>query len=112
MGAQNQTEGRCVMASKVHVPPPSQGTSQAPQATARKVVSYAWAIIPMITFGYANPAVFLFAAARLRTVWLWLAFALYTALWVIMVALGEAPEKSAGEVVFIVLIVGEMFGGT
>lgn len=41
-------------------------------------MSYAWALLPLLSLGFATPLVFFFAATRLKSRSLWIACALYT----------------------------------
>jgi DNA uptake protein ComE-like DNA-binding protein len=50
---------------------------------ARVGLSYAWALLPLLSVGFATPLVFFFAAARLRSGRVWAACASYTAVLVI-----------------------------
>jgi DNA uptake protein ComE-like DNA-binding protein len=50
---------------------------------ARVGLSYVWALVPLLTVGFATPLVFFFAAARLRSGRVWAACASYIAVLVI-----------------------------
>lgn len=92
--------------------PPQPSQPAPPPSGARRVLSYVWALLPLISVGWATPGVFLYVAIRLRTRWQWLALALYTALWVVAFMTTEAPTGSGQETVFFVALLPLMLGGT
>jgi DNA uptake protein ComE-like DNA-binding protein len=76
--------------------------------------SFLWAATPVLTAGFGTPAVFLYAAIRLRSAWLGVASALYAGLLaVFLVAIGGPgdPGPSAGAI-GIVAWLGCMLGGS
>jgi hypothetical protein len=76
----------------------------------RTAVSLIWALVPLITFGYATTLVLVYPAIRLRKAVHWLAVAGYLALTVTVFA--TAPDSSEAGVVFTAAFVVLWLGGT
>jgi DNA uptake protein ComE-like DNA-binding protein len=76
--------------------------------------SFLWAAAPVLTVGLGTPAVFLYAAIRLRSAWLGAASALYAGLLIVFfVAIGGPPNPGplAGAIGFVAWLVC-MLGGS
>jgi hypothetical protein len=77
-----------------------------------------WALVPLISFGLATPAVFVYAAVRLKSLAQWLAVALYTVVLVLLFAVPDynAPDNapiSTGEgLAFTAWFLVNVLGGT
>ena len=51
--------------------------------------SILWALIPLLSFGFLTPTPFIHAAIRLRTRPEWMFAAVYSALWVVAIVVGD-----------------------
>ena len=58
---------------------PANWTPRGPGQGLRRVLSFVWAFLPALSFGYLAPIPIIHAAVKLRTWTLWAAAALYTA---------------------------------
>ncbi|HEU5155917.1 MAG TPA: helix-hairpin-helix domain-containing protein [Streptosporangiaceae bacterium] len=81
------------------------------QGRGRAAIGVVWALAPLISFGLATPAIFVYAAVRLRSVWQWLAAALYAA---VLVALLLTPDTDSlgANLAYTAWILGNVLGGT
>lgn len=77
-----------------------------------RIVSFIWAIVPLITLGIATSLVFVVPAIRLRKPIHWIAVAVYLALTITTFATVEASEDSAAGIVSTATLLALMFGGT
>jgi len=66
----------------------------------RRGLSIVWALSPLFTAGIATPFIFGFAAARLRSLLLWLATGIYLAAWTVMFITAESPDTGAEDAAF------------
>jgi hypothetical protein len=94
------------------VPPPPSGAMPTRPSSGRTVLSYVWAFIPLISLGLATPAVFLYAAVRLKTALQWLGVAMYGALWTILLVTLDSAAGSSADNVFTVVLFAMIVGGT
>lgn len=90
-------------------PQPGRATHSA--GVARTVVSFLWAVIPLLSLGMLTPAVFLYAAAKLRSILLGAATVLYAGAWVTMFVTAGKTGPGVGTAFGIGLLVGAI-GGT
>jgi helix-hairpin-helix protein len=88
------------------VMPPAPAPGRRPGTWA----TYLWAVIPLITFGLATWAVFLYAAIRRRSWWLGGAAAAYLGLLAVFLATGN-ESASVGEGISATSLVVCMIGG-
>ena len=72
----------------------------------RTAVSLIWALVPLITFGYATTLVFVYPAIRLRKAVHWLAVAGYLALTVTAIATSDSADSSVSAAMIVVLWLG------
>lgn len=90
------------MSMPVHVPP------SRPAGRLRRVLSYVWSFIPLLSIGLLSPLPIIHAAFKLRTWTLWVAGALYTvALVTVFAADPDSAELPgwAGAILFGLIIV-------
>jgi hypothetical protein len=71
--------GDAVTSGGRQVEGPANWTPWGPGQGLRRVLSFVWAFLPALSFGYLAPLPIIHAAVRLRTWTLWAAAALYTA---------------------------------
>jgi hypothetical protein len=94
------------------VPPPPSGAMPSRPSSGRTALSFVWAFIPLISLGLATPAVFLYAAVRLKTALQWLGVAVYAALWTILLVTLDSAEGSRDDNVFTLALFAMIVGGT
>lgn len=78
---------------------------------ARTIVSLVWAVTPLLSLGLLTPAVFLYAAARLRSVLLGGAVVLYAGSWVTLFITSGQDTPDARTAFGVAFLVGAI-GGT
>jgi hypothetical protein len=79
---------------------------------AKTAASYAWALSPLYTLGYAAPITMGFAAARRRSIGLWAATFLYLALVTAMLVTAKSENGSTADTVFVITWIPSWLGGT
>ncbi|MGH3380029.1 MAG: ComEA family DNA-binding protein [Actinoallomurus sp.] len=77
-----------------------------------RTVGFVWALAPLVTLGIGTSLVFVVPAVRLRKPIHWVAVLVYLAMTVTAFATTGAPDGSAANVVFTVLIMLLLLGGT
>lgn len=79
---------------------------------ARTAASYAWALSPLLTLGYATPITMGYAAARTKSIVLWAATIPYLALVTAMLATANSENGSTADSVFVLTWTVSWLGGT
>ena len=77
-----------------------------------RTVSVVWALAPLITLGMGTSLVFVLPAVRLRKPIHWVVVLVYLAMTVTAFATVDSPDGSAADIVFTVLIMSLLLGGT
>jgi hypothetical protein len=79
---------------------------------AKTAASFAWALSPLYTLGFATPITIGFAAARTRSTVLWAATIPYIAFVAAMLSTTESESGTTADTVFVVTWVLSWLGGT